>query len=71
MHMMKIIIFLDKEGVDSDCLTINIPAFYKGEIIAKFEPPYLWRLAEFISLVSIIVVFLKLINNKKIKKIAK
>lgn len=62
---------LDKNSTDSKCLSVKVPASYKGEIAVKYESPYLWRVAELISVICIVFVAWKLlipISMKKQKK---
>ncbi len=56
---------LDKGTTDKKCLSVKVSASYNGEITVKYESPYLWRVAELISLICIAFVAWKLISKKK------
>ena len=44
---------IDKTKTDNNCIEVGIPAQYAGDIIVKFEPPYTWRVAELVSILTI------------------
>ena len=44
---------IDKTKTDNNCIEAGIPAQYAGDIIVKFEPPYTWRVAELVSILTI------------------
>lgn len=62
---------LDKKSTDSKCLSVKVPAPYKGEIAVKYESPYLWRAAELISVICIVFVAWKLLIAILMKKLKK
>ena len=51
---------LSKAESDNKCITVRIPALYNGDIIVKFESPAVWRAAEWISMLCIILCVLGL-----------
>lgn len=59
---------LDKNSTDRKCLSVKIPASYKGEITVKYESPYLWRAAELISVICIVFVAWRLLSPSFIRK---
>ncbi len=62
-------LLMDKNSTDSNCLSVKVPASYKGEIIVKYEEPYLWRISELISVICIMFVVWKLLSiNLKTEK---
>ena len=46
---------LETKVAENNCLAIEIPANYTGNVMVKFVPPYSWRVAEIISLLCIII----------------
>lgn len=50
---------LSKTASDNKCISVRIPALYNGDIIVKFESPTVWRAAEWISMLCIILCVLE------------
>ena len=49
-------------------MELEIPPNFKGSITVKYEPPFFWRIAELISLLTLILLIV-FVNKKKKTKI--
>ncbi len=46
-------------------ICFDLPGDYEGKMYLKFQEPVHWRLAELISLISIVIIFYRIFKNKK------
>ncbi len=59
---------LQTSVTDKNCLAVEIPSNYEGNIRVKFVPPLSWRIAEWVSLVCLIGIIWRLIGSKRVNK---
>ena len=65
---------LQDERGDNNCIRVSLPAGYHGSVRVSFRPPWFWRVAEAVSLLTLLMIILYIVRmyrteeGKRIKR---
>lgn len=52
---------MEEASGENNCFALKIPAYFNGRVEIRFEPPFIWKVSEWVSLVCVFMIIGKLI----------